>query len=111
LKQGRNPPVQVVVNEHKSLSNSIDEDDEQVFGEGSGTGLGSGGLIKIQAKELLANFLLILIFLVKSKLQILTLSSCRLRYARLGCSTLTEIVLILKFEVLWEVGTDVYCDF
>ena len=48
LKIKKNPPVQVVVNEHKSLSNSLDEDDAEVFGDGnagfSGAGRsGSGG--------------------------------------------------------------------
>ena len=29
------PTIQVVVNEHKSLSNSIDDDEDHVFGDGS----------------------------------------------------------------------------
>ena len=50
LKIKKNPPVQVVVNEHKSLSNSLDEDDSEVFGDGNNAGFsgagrsGSGGL-------------------------------------------------------------------
>ena len=43
--KNRNPPVQVVVDEHKSLSNSIDEGDEEVFGDGNLSG--SRGLLKI----------------------------------------------------------------